>query len=121
MVKRTGPTNVQLQALITLLKKRAKEQDVPLWLRIAEDLERPTRSRREVNLQNIDRYTEDNDFIIVPGKVLGSGALNHKVTVAAYGFSESAKKKIAAAKGSVTSIAELIEKNPKGQNVRIIG
>jgi len=56
----------------------------------------------------------------VPGKVLGTGELNKKITVAAYTFSEQAVQKINA-KGKCLSIKELVEKNPKGNKVRIMG
>ncbi|MBI2147750.1 50S ribosomal protein L18e [Candidatus Woesearchaeota archaeon] len=121
MVQRTGPQNAQLQQLIQLLKKQASEQKVGLWKRIASDLELPTRQRRLVNLYKISQHTKENEAIIVPGKVLGTGELAHKVNVAAFSFSGSAREKISKAHGACLSIPELIEKNPKGQNVRIIG
>ncbi len=121
MVKRTGPTNVQTEALIQLLRKHASEQNINLWRRIADDLEMSTRRRREVNLFSIDRHTKDNETIIVPGKVLGTGDLSHKVTVAAFNFSQSAAEKIRKANGVCMTIHEMLQKNPKGQNLRIIG
>ncbi|PIN86447.1 50S ribosomal protein L18e [Candidatus Woesearchaeota archaeon CG10_big_fil_rev_8_21_14_0_10_44_13] len=120
-MKRTGPTNIQMEGLINLLKKISIEQKSGVWKRIAEDLEKPTRKRREVNLYRIDRFTKDNEAVIVPGKVLGTGALNHKVVIAAWSFSDSAVKKINGAKGSCMSIADMLQKNPKGKNLRIIG
>ena len=121
MVKRTGPTNVQTVALVQLLRKHASEQKINLWHRIADDIEMSTRSRREVNLFRINQHTKENETIIVPGKVLGTGDLSHKVTVAAFNFSESAREKIAKANGVCLTIHEMLQKNPKGQNVRIIG
>ena len=121
MVKRTGPTNVQLKGLVQFLRKTGIENGVQLWKRIADDLEQPTRIRRAVNLYRIDKYTKANETIIVPGKVLGTGVLNHKVNVVAYAFSEGAKKKIIAANGTIASIADAVEKNPKAQKMRIIG
>jgi len=41
--------------------------------------------------------------------------------VAALLFSAEAKKKIEAAKGKVLSISELLQQNPEGKNVRILG
>ena len=121
MVKRTGPSNMELVKLIALLKKQSNEQGVKLWKRIASDLEKPTRNRREVNLFRIDRHTKENEMIIVPGKVLGTGDLGHKLTVAAFNFSESALNKIKEAKGECITIEEMMQKNPKAQKLRIIG
>jgi large subunit ribosomal protein L18e len=51
---------------------------------------------------------------------LGSGSLSKKLTVAAYDFSESAKKKIAEAGGKSLTIPEMIKKNPSGSGIKIM-
>ena len=80
-----------------------------------------TRSQRvTVNLSKISRNTKRADTVIVPGKLLGSGSIDHAVTVASFGASEKAKVKLAAAKAKYVSISELLEKNPKGANIKII-
>jgi large subunit ribosomal protein L18e len=56
----------------------------------------------------------------VPGKILATGTLNHAVTVAAFGASERAQEKLKVARAKYLSIPELIEKNPKGSDVKII-
>ncbi len=114
-------TNTHLAQLIADLKKASNQNDVDLWKRIAVDLERPTRQRRIVNLSRISRYCDENEVIVVPGKVLGSGEIDKKITVAAYQFSEQAIQKIKDAKGVSMQISELVKKNPKAQKVRIIG
>ena len=120
-MKRTGPTNPLLQELIGELKKRSNEQSVNLWKRIALDLEKPTRQRRIVNLSKINRYTKENEIIVVPGKVLGSGMLNHKLTISAYQFSDQAKDKIEKAGAKIITLLELSKEKPDGKNLRIIG
>ena len=121
MAKRTGPTNPILQSLIQELKKRGSEQSANLWKRVAMDLEKPTRQRRAVNLSRIDRYTKENEIIVVPGKVLGSGDLNHKLTIAAYQFSEGALEKLEKAGANVVSLLELSKESPDGKRIKIIG
>jgi len=113
--------NEQLQRLIQELKRKSIEEKVRIWKRIASDLEKPTRNRRIVNLSKIDRYTRNNETIIVPGKVLGSGDLNKKITIAAYAFSEQALNKIKSSSGKAIYIDELMKSNPKGNKVKIIG
>jgi len=113
--------NEQLQMLIQELKKKSIEEKVKIWKRIASDLEKPTRNRRIVNLSKIDRYTKNNETIVVPGKVLGSGDLNKKITIAAYSFSEQAIDKIKEAKGKAIHIKDIMQSNPKGNKLRIIG
>jgi len=121
MVKRTGPMNVQLQALIQLLKKQGSEQNADIWKRIAFDLEMPSRRRRVINVFKLGKCTKSGENVIVPGKVLGTGVINHGINVAAFAFSDGAKKKITLAKGQCMTIEGMISKNPKGENLRIMG
>ena len=118
---RTGPTNIHLQSLIATLKKHSHTSKSPIWMSIAIDLEKSTRERRIVNLNKINRFTEQNETIIVPGKVLGTGILEHSVTVAAWSFSQSAKNEIEKAKGKCLSIQDLLQQNPQGKKVRVFG
>ncbi len=120
-MKNNNKTNPQLLNLISSLKKQSREKEVALWRDIALRLECPTRNYPEVNLSRINRYTKEKDLILVPGKVLGAGELDHQLTVAALSFSGSARGKITAAGGSCLSINELMDKNPQGQRVRIVG
>lgn len=119
MAGRTGPTNYQLQQVLLELESKARSS--PLWGRIAEDLKKPTRQRREVNVYKIEKYAQPGETVVVPGKVLSVGNLSKKVDVAAFTFSAEAKKKILEAKGKVLSISQLLQQNPEGKNVRILG
>lgn len=121
MAKRTGPTNPILLRLIVELKKRSNEQNINIWKRVANDLEKPTRQRRVVNLSSINRYTKENDIIVVPGKVLGAGNLSHKLTISAFQFSNGAKEKIEKVGAKVIPLLELSKENPSGKGIRIIG
>ncbi len=118
---RTGPTNKIAQGLIGELKKKAIVDKAPLWKRIATDLEKSTRSRRSVNLSRLNRFSKENEMIVVPGKVLGSGEITHKVTIAAYAFSEGAIEKLKKQNCDVLLLPELLKKNPKPTDVRILG
>jgi large subunit ribosomal protein L18e len=119
-VRETKTTNPELIQLIRFLKKQSREKDAGIWLDVAEHLSKPSRQAVAVNLSRINRYTEKGSTIVVPGKVLASGTLNHAVTVAAFSASKRAKEKLKAAKAKYVSIPELVEKNPKGSNVKII-
>lgn len=113
--------NNEIMQVINDLKVLAIENKVPLWKRVAVELEKPSRQKREVNLFKLDKHSKEGDVIIVPGKVLGTGEMSKKITVAALSLSESAKEKILAANGNVISIKELMQKNPKGSKVKIMG
>ncbi len=118
---RTGATNEQLKGLIEELRKKGYSENIPLWIRIAEDLEKPTRDRRVVNLSRINRHTEKGETVIVPGKVLSSGNLEHSITIAAWKFSGQALEKIKKANAKALLIADVMKESHKGRKMRIIG
>lgn len=113
--------NPQLLGLINFLEKAAKENDAKVWEAIAEALSKTRRRRAAVNLSQINRRTEKAQVVAVAGKVLGSGTLDHPVTVAAFTFSTTATRKIKSAKGKCLTFPELVKKNPKGSDVKIVG
>ena len=114
-MRKTKATNEELRVLILELKR----QKEPVFKRLAGELARPARSHRVVNLSRIDVHTKVGEVAVVPGKVLGSGKLTKKITIAAWRFSEGAKELIKISGGSAMSFNELIKKKPK--NMRIIG
>ena len=119
-MRETKTTNPQLIALIGLLRKESREKQAAIWLDVADQLAKTRSARAAVNLGKINRNTQKADVVVVPGKILASGAMDHPVTVASFEASDKAKAKLEAAKAKYISIAELLEKNPKGSNVKII-
>jgi large subunit ribosomal protein L18e len=113
--------NNELQELIVELKRQGNLQKSKLWRRIADDLSKPTRIRRIVNLYKIDELAKDDEIVIVPGKVLGTGEITRKISIAAYNFSSQAVEKLKAKNCKVMTIAEIISENPQGKKVRILG
>lgn len=114
-------SNAELVKLIDELKKTSYEHKAKIWKTVAVKLEKPLRNMAEVNLSRIERNAKNNETVVVAGKVLGSGDINKSLTVAAFSFSDNAKKKILGAKGKVFTLRELMEKNPEGSNIRIMG
>lgn len=103
------------------LRKASSANEAPIWRKLAEMALKPRSSKREVNLNKISRVTKEGDVVVVPGKVLGTGAISHKVTVCSFSISNIAASKIIEAGGSVVSHSELIKKHPTGKGVKIIG
>ncbi len=120
-MRKTGPTNEHLKDLVSDLKRHSYNQEAKIWKRVASDLEKSTRNRRVINLSRLNRFTKANETIVVPGKVLGSGSIEHSIIIAAFAFSGSAKQQIEKAKGKCLTIKELTKQNPKGKDVRVIG
>lgn len=115
-MKHTGPSNPNTSALIRVLKG----SDAPIWKKIAEEVASPKRNRTVINIDQLQSLVNDNEIVCIPGKVLGMGVIQKKITIAALSFSESAKAKISAAGGKIVSISQLFDSHPKGTNVRIL-
>ncbi|MDH7509101.1 MAG: 50S ribosomal protein L18e [Methanomassiliicoccales archaeon] len=120
-MKKNEKTNPNLLLLIESLKRESRERGVEIWRDIARRLEKPRRNWAEVNLSRLERYSEDGAVIVVPGKVLGAGNLNKKLTVAAFKFSSSARKKIEDAGGKSMTIEQLVKELPDGSGIKIMG
>jgi large subunit ribosomal protein L18e len=112
-------TNPRLRRLIADLKATARDSGSDVWNDVAERLEKPRRTHAEVNLGRIERYAREDETVVVPGKVLGSGVLRKDVTVAAVDFSGTAETKIDQV-GEATPLEQALENNPDGSNVRVI-
>ncbi len=112
-------TNPQLIDTIKQLRHASRKNDSEIWAKLADELEQSKHRRTAVNLSHISRSSQKGEMIAVPGKVIGSGAAEGQI-VAAFGFSETASRKIEVSGGQCLTLQELIEKNPKGSGVRII-
>lgn len=99
---------------------KTNKENFSIWNKVKQELSRVRKNRRNVNLWKISKFTKEGDVVVVPGKVLGYGELDHKVTVAAFKFSENAKEKIEKS-GRAISILDLMKENKKGSSIKIIG
>ncbi len=113
-------TSPRLSSLIAECKSVARETGADIWRDVAGRLEKPRRSHAEVNLSRIERYAREDETVVVPGKVLGSGALRKSVTVVAVDFSSSARSKIERADGEVLNLEQALEQHPDGSEMRVI-
>ncbi len=113
-------TNPRIVRLIGELKAATRDTGAPLWRDIARRLEKPSRNYAAVNLSKINRHTQSNDTVLVAGKVLASGNLEHNVTVAALNFSSQAMSKIQQAGGRCIRIENLMQEHPKGSGIKIL-
>lgn len=120
MTDTTQKTNPVLRETVKRCEEAARRNDAAVWQRVADELSRSTRDVREVNLSTIARNAEDGDTVVVPGKVMGAGRLDADVTVAALGFTRSAMEAIQES-GEATYIDALVEENPEGTGVVLLG
>ncbi len=118
--KKIEKTNPQLIELIGALKQSAREQQAAVWKELANRLEAPSKNHAEVNLSRLNRSTSSNDVVVVPGKVLGAGSIDHPICIAALSFSGTARAKILAASGMIAALGEVMDTKPSGSNIKII-
>ena len=121
MSKNMRKTNQALIALIGDLKDQSRSTGSALWRDVALRLEKSRSNWAEPNLSRLSRYAAEEDVVLVPGKLLGSGDVAGKPSVAAYSVSIGARSKIEAAGGRVLTIRQLMNENPDGRGVRILG
>lgn len=112
--------NKEFFFVLNELRRASRRYNAPIWRYVRELLSKPKRRRVAVNISRLNRYTSENDVVVVPGKVLGAGDINHKIVVGAYDYSLTALEKLRRAGCEVLSIPELIERYPRGSRVKII-
>ncbi len=103
------------------LKKASTKNNAPIWAKLAEYALKPSIARRDVNLNRIAQLTKENDTVVFPGKVLGTGNILHKITLCSFSISNSAANKILESGGKLISHSDLIEQNPTGKGVVLLG
>jgi len=111
----SGPSNYYVRRLIRELWKTKRG----IWKKVSKKLSGPRSNRIEANIYRINKKTKENDVIVVPGKVLALGDLDHKLTIACLDCSKTARKKIEISWSKLLSIEELLEQNPEGKEVKV--
>ena len=106
--------------MIKDLKQASKKNEAPIWSKLA-DLALKSSSKRTVNLTRINKITKENDVLFVPGKILGTGNLSHKITLSSFSISTTARNKIIQSGGSIMTYSDMIKKFPTGKGVIIFG
>ncbi|MDE1865172.1 MAG: 50S ribosomal protein L18e [Candidatus Micrarchaeota archaeon] len=85
------------------------ERNAKLWKRVLELSAVPARSRRSVNIYKINKYTKDGDNVVVPGKVLSEGRMDHKVNITAIEFSASALVRLRDSQCTVRGLGDMLK------------
>ena len=114
-------SNSTLVKTIVELKEASRKNEAPLWRSIANRLEGSSRNWPSVNVSKLEYNVNKNGKAIVPGKLMGTGIVTKKMTIAAYSFTDSAKEKIQSAGGKCLTYNEMIKATPKGTDVMVIG
>lgn len=103
------------------LERYSKKSGQRLWADVSKGILASRKNRPSVNVSEISRNAKDGSSVIVAGKVLGSGTIDHRVLVAADSFSSSARAKIIAAGGECIGLKEIMDANKNMKGVLLIG
>ena len=107
------------QHIVKAINKLSKEEN--FWRVVAENLRRPRRKRRVVNLYELNRLTSPNDKVLILGKLLATGLLKHPLYVVAFDFSDKSYEKVKAVGGSPIYLEDFIKTKPDISGFKIIG
>jgi len=121
-MKRTGPTREKAKIVIALLEKASRKSKSAIWLDLAQRLAKPRRQRAMINLWKLDRLSVvfPRKSLVVPGKVLGNGAVSGKLSVVAFEFSAEAKRKINEAGGKALGFEEALKQKLEPKSMVIV-
>jgi len=106
--------------MIRFLKIKGRENKARIWTVAADQLSRPRKGRAVLNLNHVSRSTKPDSLVLVPGKLLGSGALNHRVVIGAFEYSAAARDKVERAGGQCMALKDFVTRYPKGSSVTIM-
>ncbi|MFC1685712.1 50S ribosomal protein L18e [Nanoarchaeota archaeon] len=105
--------NPEMKEVVSALRKKSA-----FWQEVATLLVKPKKRSIKVNLGKLDKETKAGEVVIVPGKILSSGELSHKLTLGAFSFSEKALEKMKAVK--VMSLDKMADSYKDGKGVKLI-
>ena len=114
-------TNQVVLQMAKELLGASKKNNAPIWLKLSKLALKPSRSRRVINLGQLDKFVNDNDVVVVPGKVLGTGNISHKITLCSFSISTTGAKKVTQSGGKLVDFTHLIKNHPTGKGMKIIG
>jgi len=119
---RTGPTKQETRDTIVKLEKYGKKTKKAVWKDLAKRLKKPSRIRAKINVYRLNELAEKNKdkILVIAGKVLAKGNIEKKIEVACFTYSEKAKEKIIANKGTIISLTDLIDKKISADKMVII-
>ena len=120
-MKRTGPTKESRRKLAVALDKKAKESKKKVWKSLAEEINKPARHKKPINMWQLNNIAKKQKGIfITASKILSFGEIEAKVSVVAPEYSDKAKEKIEKAGGQLTRLEEFLEaKETKGEIILI--
>ena len=103
------------------LHRHSRRTKQRIWNTASEEILASRKNRPIVNVSQISRNSKDGSRVLVPGKVLGVGKIDHKVTVGAYSFSKDARQKITSSGGTCLNIRDFANSSTSVKDVLLLG
>ncbi|MGC8628639.1 MAG: 50S ribosomal protein L18e [Candidatus Micrarchaeia archaeon] len=114
-MRQTHKKKDELNTLIEFLSSyKGKNEEVAR--QILRFVVKPGRQQKEVNIGKISKKAAEGDNVVIPGKVLGKGAIDKKITLAASSFARSARQKLEGAGCTIMDIKDMLQKD----NLKIV-
>jgi ribosomal protein L18E len=113
-----GVENIELRKLVAFLEKTGRKNNARVWLDSAKHLSKPSRKKRVVSLDRLEKIVEDGeDSAIVLSKILGNGSFSKNAVIA---FASASKTALTKLGPKAIPLKQFVEKNPSGKNTRIV-
>jgi large subunit ribosomal protein L18e len=94
----------------TLTKSKSTAKNRKLLDYLITLASKPKRQRVSVNLYKLEQLSNDNENIVVPGKVLGAGEIKKSINITAIDFSSSALEKLKGSKCKIVDLSDMVSK-----------
>ncbi|MDG7034623.1 MAG: 50S ribosomal protein L18e [Nitrososphaerota archaeon] len=91
------------------LKDAYRKTKRSIWNDLYRRIKHSSRSEfTRINTSKLNRVAPEGAFIVVPGKVLGTGNIDKKITVGALAYSKAARARIEDAGGKAMTFSEFV-------------
>jgi large subunit ribosomal protein L18e len=118
---RPGPTRPEFAEAKRELRAAHRRTGRRIWADLERRIVSGEASRTIVNISRLAKHTQEGDYVVIPGKLLGAGQIGHRVTVGALGYSLSALSKLRQANCVALTLAQFVKRYAEKGGVKIIG
>jgi len=103
------------------LKDAYRSTKRSIWNDLYRRIKRSSRSEfTRVNTSKLNRLAPEGAFIVVPGKVLGTGNVDKKLTVGALSYSRAARARIEGAGGKALTLSEFLASYSNNGGIMVV-
>jgi len=120
-IMHNGPAGFETKGLVNDFEKLYRKEKKPLFKRVVQELKKSRRLKKGVNISRINRFSIKDSNVLVLGKVLGTGELNHSVNIIAFSYSKEALEKLGKSKSKVQTLKDWAKKPVIPQKVILLG